>query len=366
MKKDGFKELLLGKSIEGAIPSDELVGYLSLMAGILSDEGQKITPEVYSGTARLYVDPADIVIIAKYGQHDEKLEFRFHPGKMRDERPLWEEGKFGGWIQEALQYEKRIVRKDDFSGFNYHGYLQRLLEVSKYFYELYPKLEQVSMRLEKDYGELDMGARKDLREIVEQSLFGFKKEFLEILLEKSFKYSEEPIFKLVSGAMSNFYCNCKPATLGSRGMFLAGNLIFDAIADVEDLVAVGGLTFGADPIANSVSYTSQLKRKPINSFSIRKDQKAHGIIKWVEGDIHPGDRACVIDDVATTGGSTIKAIERARADGLDVVCVVILVDRQEGGIENIRQYVSDVRVIFKRDTLFSAYREKCLLSQANS
>ena len=177
-----------------------------------------------------------------------------------------------------------------------------------------------------------------------------KEELIKLIYQKSFKYSETPAFKLVSGRMSRFYVNCKPTTLSARGMFLVGHLMFEAIKD-SDVVGIGGLTFGADPIAVATAFASELKSKPINAFSIRKTQKDHGIVKWIEGDIKPGDRVVIIDDVATTGGSTIKAIERARSEGVDVVKAVILVDRQEGGLENIRKHVPDVSAIISRDEL---------------
>ncbi len=185
-----------------------------------------------------------------------------------------------------------------------------------------------------------------------------KQELLNMLLKKSFQFSEEPIFKLVSGQMSQYYINCRPTVLDPRGMFLVGKLVFDAISDIKNLAGVGGLTFGADPIAVATAYTSEIKRQPIKAFSIRKAQKDHGIVRWIEGDMLPGDRVAIIDDVATTGGSTIKAIERAQAEGLEVVRVVILVDRQEGGIENIKKHITDVQVIFTRTELFSAYQAK--------
>ena len=166
-----------------------------------------------------------------------------------------------------------------------------------------------------------------------------KQELIELLCKKSFQYSEEPVFKLVSGKMSRFYVNCKPTTLSARGMFLVGNLVLDAVKN-QDIQAVGGLTFGADPIAVATAFASALQGLSVNAFSIRKTQKDHGIVKWVEGDISPGQRVAIIDDVATTGGSTIKAIERAREEGLNVVKAVILVDRQEGGMDNIRTHVS--------------------------
>jgi orotate phosphoribosyltransferase len=177
-----------------------------------------------------------------------------------------------------------------------------------------------------------------------------KTELVDLLCQKSFKYTDEPSFKLVSGRMSRFYVNCKPTILSSRGMFLVGHLVFDAIADVS-VAAVGGLTFGADPIAAATSFVSGLKGKHIDAFSIRKTQEDHGIIKWIEGDLKPGQDVAVIDDVATTGGSTIKAIERSRAEGLNVAKVVVLVDRQEGGIKNIRKHVANVSAIVTRDEL---------------
>ncbi len=170
-----------------------------------------------------------------------------------------------------------------------------------------------------------------------------KQELIELLCRKSFQYSEEPIFKLVSGQSSRYYINCKPTTLSARGMFLAGHLVFDSIKDQDLAVTgVGGLTFGADPIAVATAFASELNGKPINAFSIRKTRKDHGIIRWVEGDVRPSDRVVIIDDVATTGGSTVTAIERARSEGLTVVKSVILVDRQEGGLDNIRQHVERV------------------------
>lgn len=181
-----------------------------------------------------------------------------------------------------------------------------------------------------------------------------KEALIQLLCRKSVKFSAEPSFKLVSGRMSRFYVNCKPTTMSPRGMYLAGHLVFDCL-ESTDVSAVGGLTFGADPIAMATSFTSELKGHPIKAFSIRKTRKDHGIVKWIEGDIQPGERIAIIDDVATTGGSTIKAIERARSEGMEVVKVVILVDRQEGGLDNIRQHVADVSAITTKSELLEKY-----------
>ncbi|UCD33306.1 MAG: orotate phosphoribosyltransferase [Desulfobacterales bacterium] len=181
-----------------------------------------------------------------------------------------------------------------------------------------------------------------------------KQELIELLCKKSFKYSQDPVFKLVSGRMSRFYVNCKPTTLSPRGMFLAGHLVYDQIKDLSP-DGVGGLTFGADPIAVATAFVSELEQRHVHAFSIRKTRKNHGIVRWVEGDLAPGQKVVIIDDVATTGGSTIKAIERARSEQLNVIKVVILVDRQEGGLDNIRQHVKDVSAIITRDELVAQW-----------
>ncbi len=179
-----------------------------------------------------------------------------------------------------------------------------------------------------------------------------KKELIRMLCAKSFQYSPTPRFRLVSGRMSRFYVNCKPTTLHPRGMYLVGHLMFHLLADLKP-EAVGGLTFGADPLAMATAFASQLAGQPVKAFSIRKAKKDHGISKWIEGDLEPEAKVVVIDDVATTGGSTIKAIERAREGGLEVVAAAVLVDREEGGIENISRHVDQVRVLVKRSELVS-------------
>jgi len=138
-------------------------------------------------------------------------------------------------------------------------------------------------------------------------------------------------------------------------MYLIGHLLFDAVASME-VAGIGGMTFGADPMAVAAAFVSELKGKPINAFSIRKTKKDHGIAKWIEGDLQPEDPVAIIDDVATTGGSTIQAIERAREEGLKVVKVVVVVDRQEGGVENIRQHVADVSALITRDELVEEWK----------
>ncbi len=173
-----------------------------------------------------------------------------------------------------------------------------------------------------------------------------RERLIRLIYERAFKYSEEPIFKLVSGRMSNYYFNCKMVTLNPEGMYLIGNIIFDMIKDMK-VKGIGGLTLGADPIADAVAYTSYLKKKPIEAFVVRKSAKSHGTMQWIEGDVKAGDRVVIVDDVITTGKSTIEAITRAREAGLQIVKVIALVDRQENGYENIAEALKDIKVDYK-------------------
>jgi orotate phosphoribosyltransferase len=173
-----------------------------------------------------------------------------------------------------------------------------------------------------------------------------KERLVELIYEKSFKYSEEPVFKLVSGRVSNYYVNCKTVTLHPEGMYLIGNIIFEMIRNLP-VIGIGGLTLGADPIADAVAYTSYLKGKPLESFVVRKNAKSHGTMQWIEGNLKPGDKVVIVDDVITTGKSTIEAINRAREAGLTIVKVIALVDRQEGGYEEVEKAVTDIRADFK-------------------
>jgi orotate phosphoribosyltransferase len=172
-----------------------------------------------------------------------------------------------------------------------------------------------------------------------------KERLIEIVLERSFKYSDNPPFTLVSGRKSNYYFNCKPTTLDPEGMNLIGELIFAMLAD-------------SDPIANALSVISFQKGRPIKSFIVRKDVKDHGVINAVEGNVLPGEQVAIIDDVITTGGSTITAIERARQKGLVVERVIAFIDREEGGRENILIHVPRVDAVLTRTEIMARYRGK--------
>jgi orotate phosphoribosyltransferase len=189
------------------------------------------------------------------------------------------------------------------------------------------------------------------------TLSEMKERLGKIILERSFKYSDNPPFTLASGRLSNFYFNCKPTTLDPEGMNLIGGIIFDMVKD-SSITAAGGLTLGADPIANALSVISYQKGKPIKSFIVRKDAKDHGTRSAIEGSVAAGDRVLIIDDVITTGGSTITAIEQARKAGLIVDSVITLIDREEGGRENILQHVESIRSILTRTEVMAIRAQK--------
>jgi orotate phosphoribosyltransferase len=190
-----------------------------------------------------------------------------------------------------------------------------------------------------------------------QRYLSMKNRLAEIILEMSFQYRDNPPFTLASGKTSNYYFNCKRTTLDPEGMYLIGNILFDMLRDA-DITAAGGLTLGADPIANALSLISYQKGKPIKSFVVRKDVKNHGTKSAVEGNVAPGERVVIIDDVITTGGSTITAIEIAQEAGLVVDRVIALVDREEGGKENIKKYVDHVDTVLTRTDIMELYTRR--------
>jgi len=184
-----------------------------------------------------------------------------------------------------------------------------------------------------------------------------KTRLLEMLLEKSFQYNKDPVFKLVSGKMSNYYVNCKMTTLNAEAMLLIGRIFYEKVKPLG-ITAIGGLTQGADPIAVAAAMTSGMEGMGINAFVVRKVAKEHGLKKLIEGDVHQGDRVVIVDDVITTGQSTIDAIDRARNEGLQVVKAVVLVDRQEGGRENIEKKGVPVESIFTINDLMEKYQSR--------
>jgi orotate phosphoribosyltransferase len=182
-----------------------------------------------------------------------------------------------------------------------------------------------------------------------------KDQLRALLQKKSICHGE---FTLASGAKSDFYVDARVTTLDPRGACLIGEvgwqLVKETAAKLNKKVnAIGGLTLGADPIALSIGIAAQREDSstPLQVFTVRKAVKEHGRQKRIEGNFSAGDSVVVVDDVVTTGGSTIQAIDAIEEAGGNVAFVLVLLDRQEGGRENIEQRGHNVVSIFTRADL---------------
>ncbi len=146
---------------------------------------------------------------------------------------------------------------------------------------------------------------------------------------------------LASGRRSTLYVDCRLSTMSPEGQLLIGRAALAALRDSGWPVdAVGGLTLGADPISYAIAHASALEAEAgtggmVRSFTVRKEAKQHGTGKLIEGPFLPGDKVVVVEDVITTGGSALKAVEAVRAAGGQILGVLALVDREEGGRETL-------------------------------
>lgn len=168
-------------------------------------------------------------------------------------------------------------------------------------------------------------------------------------------------FTLASGAQSDFYVDAKLTTMDPRGASLVGQVGWELIKDTAAALgvrinAVGGLTLGADPIALSIGIAAFAAdpETALQTFTVRKKAKAHGRHKMIEGNFSAGDCVVVIDDVITTGGSTLQAVDAIESEGGRVGFVLVLVDRQEGGRKAIEERGHKVVALFSRADLIGA------------
>lgn len=151
-------------------------------------------------------------------------------------------------------------------------------------------------------------------------------------------------FTLTSGKKSRYYFDGKRLTLSPEGSYWTGKAIFDELSKLG-VEAIGGIATGAYPIVTAVTLVSHLEKKPIPAFIVREAPKEHGTKRQVEGHLKEGSRVAVVDDVITTGGSVLKAIETAEAANCRVVKVMALVDRHEGGSDLLREKGYDFMAI---------------------
>jgi orotate phosphoribosyltransferase len=164
-------------------------------------------------------------------------------------------------------------------------------------------------------------------------------ELADILMRRSYliKGPHEDPFVLSSGKTSSHYFDVERTTSYAPAMPLIGRALYERLQ--PGVICVGGPTRGADPIADAVAYYSTTVGHPIHAFSIRRDRKKHGIPGWVEGSAQAGDRVAFVDDVVTSGGSVKEALDKCQEHGLVIVQVLVMVDREEGGMHVIRDLV---------------------------
>ena len=157
---------------------------------------------------------------------------------------------------------------------------------------------------------------------------------IELLREKSYRRTR---VVLASGRESDFYVDARQTTLHAEGSFLIGSLVFDMLR--PDVVGVGGLTMGADPVASAVATVSFTRGRPVHAFLVRKEPKGHGTQTWVEGraNLPAGSPVAIVEDTTTTGGSLLRAVDRAELEGLCVVQFITVVDREEGAKEALAE-----------------------------
>jgi len=165
---------------------------------------------------------------------------------------------------------------------------------------------------------------------------------LQLLAERAYRHGQ---FTLASGRTSDHYVNCKPVSLSGQGLAL---LSAQMLALVEaEAVAVAGLTLGADPLVSGVAQAAALAGRQLDALIVRKEAKGHGTGAWLEGPLpDPGSRITVLEDVVTTGGSSLKAVHQLREAGYVVERVVTIVDRQEGGLDAMTAAGLELRSLF--------------------
>ena len=175
---------------------------------------------------------------------------------------------------------------------------------------------------------------------------------LELLATRAYRHGN---FTLASGRTSSHYVNCKPVSLSGLGLALLSAQMLDLVE--PGAVAVAGLTLGADPLVSGVAQAAALAGQTLDALIVRKEAKGHGTGAWLEGPLpEPGSRITVLEDVVTTGGSSLKAVKQLREAGYVVERVVTIVDRQEGGLAAMQEAGLELRSLFQLDEVAAAHQ----------
>ena len=157
-----------------------------------------------------------------------------------------------------------------------------------------------------------------------------KQALIALFRKKALKFGD---FTLASGKKATYYLDGKQVTLDPHGAQQVGEGILDLLDTDRMPAALGGMSIGADPITAAAVTMSAVRGTPIAGFMVRRQSKGHGTNQYVEGPVRPGDEVVIVEDVVTTGGSSLEAIQRAEQFGLKVTRVIAIVDRMEGGAE---------------------------------
>jgi orotate phosphoribosyltransferase len=169
-----------------------------------------------------------------------------------------------------------------------------------------------------------------------------RQRLLQLLAQRAYRHGS---FTLASGRTSNHYVNCKPVSLSGEGLTLLATQMLEQVE--PDAAAVAGLTLGADPLVSGVAQAAALAGRRLDALIVRKEAKGHGTGAWLEGPLpEAGSRITVLEDVVTTGGSSLKAVKQLREAGYTVERVVTIVDRQEGGLEAMTAAGLELRSLF--------------------
>jgi orotate phosphoribosyltransferase len=170
-------------------------------------------------------------------------------------------------------------------------------------------------------------------------------ELRELVGTRAFTYGD---FTLTSGRKSDYYVDGKQVTLDGRGLYLVAKFALEHCRDL-DIDAIGGLTLGADPIASAVAALSGETERPLTAFIVRKEVKAHGTGRAIEGpNLHAGQRVLLVDDTLTTGGTFLQASEAVLTTGATIVGALCVVDREEGGREALEAAGITLHALFQR------------------
>ena len=175
-----------------------------------------------------------------------------------------------------------------------------------------------------------------------ESIKNHRDDLLTLLATNCYKYGD---FTLSSGKKSNHYVNCKPVSLSGLGLLLLGKMMLEHVEQSSS--AVAGITLGGDPLVSSVSMTAAISGRPLDALIVRKEAKGYGTAAWLEGPLPPkGSLVTILEDVVTTGGSSLKAASQLMKAGYEVKRIIAIVDRQEGGDIEIKKSGLDLESLF--------------------